>query len=53
MNFGILLNGTGKVWIDNISFEVVGKSTEKFNDSLNLGTSKRISKFPKNLNFDE
>jgi hypothetical protein len=53
MNFGVLLNGTGKVWIDNISFEVIGVSTEKFNDSLNIGISKKLLSKPTNLDFEK
>ena len=53
MNFGVLINGTGKVWFDNLSFEVVGKSTEKFNDSLNIGISNKLLPKPTNLDFEE
>jgi hypothetical protein len=53
MNFGVLINGTGKVWFDNLSFEVVGNSTEKFNDSLNIGISKKLLPKPTNLDFEK
>ena len=53
MNFGVLLNGTGKVWIDNISFEIIGETTEKFNDSLNIGITKKLLPKPTNLDFEE
>jgi hypothetical protein len=53
MNFGVLIYGTGKVWLDNLSFEVLGESTEKFNDSLNIGISNKILSKPTNLNFEE
>ncbi len=53
MNFGVLINGTGKVWFDNLSFEVVGKSTEKFNDPLNIGISNKLLRKPTNLDFEE
>ncbi|QNM84520.1 hypothetical protein H9W90_09960 [Polaribacter pectinis] len=53
MNFGVLIYGTGKVWFDNLSFEIVGKSTEKFNDSLNIGISNKLLPKPTNLDFEE
>ncbi len=53
MNFGVLINGTGKVWFDNLSFEVIGKSTEKFNDSLDIGISNKLLPKPTNLDFEE
>jgi len=53
MNFGVLISGTGKVWFDNLSFEVLGKSTEKFNDSLNIEISNKLLRKPTNLDFEE
>lgn len=53
MNFGVLINGTGKVWFDNLSFEVLGESIEKFNDSLNIGISNQLLPKPTNLDFEE
>ena len=45
LNYGVLLNGTGKVWFDNIQFEIVDpavvESTNKSVANLN----------PSNLNF--
>lgn len=29
INFGVFLHGTGKIWVDNISFDIVDKSTIK------------------------
>ena len=52
LNFGVLISGTGKVWFDNLSFEIVGNSTEKFNDSINIEISKYISPKPTNLDFE-
>jgi transcriptional regulator with XRE-family HTH domain len=45
LNFGVLLNGTGKIWFDNVAFEVVDKSTAKPTRE-NL-----INKKPTNLDF--
>ncbi|SNR34984.1 hypothetical protein [Lutibacter flavus] len=42
-----------KVWFDNLSFEILGKSTEKFNDSLNVGISNKLLPKPTNLDFEE
>lgn len=53
MNFGVLLYGTGKVWFDNLSFEVIENSTEKFNDSLNIGISNKLLRKPTNLDFED
>lgn len=53
MNFGVLIGGTGKVWLDNLSFEIIGESIEKFNDSLNIGISKKLLSKPTNLDFEE
>ncbi|MBI9067474.1 MAG: helix-turn-helix transcriptional regulator [Salinivirgaceae bacterium] len=45
LNFGIMLNGTGKVWFDNLSFEVVDKLKTK------LTKEQEMLKKPTNLNF--
>jgi transcriptional regulator with XRE-family HTH domain len=48
LNFGILLSGTGKVWFDNISFEVV--------DKLQVQTTKNqpvILDKPTNIDFEK
>ncbi|MBI9062264.1 MAG: helix-turn-helix transcriptional regulator [Marinilabiliaceae bacterium] len=45
LNFGVLLNGTGKVWFDNITFEVVDKLKNK------LTRESFLNKKPSNLNF--
>ena len=45
LNFGVLLSGTGKIWIDNISFEIVDKMETK-------ATGERSLKKPTNLNFE-
>ena len=46
INFGVLLNGTGKIWLDNISFEIVDKMETK-----STGGNKQLKK-PTNLNFE-
>jgi len=47
LNFGVLLNGTGKVWFDKITFEVVEKLKSKpTNKSL-------LNNKPTNLDFGE
>lgn len=43
LNFGVLLSGTGKVWFDNIKFEVVNKSETK--------PTKEITKNKKPINL--
>jgi transcriptional regulator with XRE-family HTH domain len=47
LNFGILLSGTGKVWFDDIRFEIV--------DKLKTKTTKEniMNKKPSNLDFGE
>jgi transcriptional regulator with XRE-family HTH domain len=49
LNFGILLAGTGKVWFDDIAFEVVGDNTS-LTDILSNGSP---TKQPANLGFDK
>lgn len=45
LNFGVLLSGTGKIWLDDISFEIVDKME-------NETTGKNYTnKKPTNLNF--
>ena len=46
LNFGILLSGTGKVWFDNISFEVVGAS-----EATTGSNTSHVKKTPTNLDF--
>lgn len=49
LNFGVLINGTGKVWIDDIKFEIVGDAkTQKANESKS-----KIPTKPMNLDFSE
>lgn len=53
LNFGILLAGPGKVWFDNVKFEIIGNSTEKFSESLNVKKSTKLNLKPKNLDFEK
>ena len=46
LNYGVLLAGTGKVWFDDVHFEVVDKKTEKTGEHLTL-------EGPQNLDFDK
>jgi len=45
LNYGVLLSGTGKVWFDNITFEVVDKVNTK------LTRENLVNKKPSNLDF--
>lgn len=46
INFGLVLAGSGKAWIDNVSFEIVDKSTNK--TAINTG-----SQLPSSLSMKE
>ena len=50
--FGGLLSGTGQIWFDNITFEVVGDS-EKLTGSINAGKPSLIQEEPTNLDFEK
>ena len=45
INYGVLVSGAGKAWLDNLSFEVVGDAEEK--------TGKTRLKAPANTNFED
>lgn len=47
--FGLLLSGTGQVWMDDLQFEIVDTEIPTTN---NLYNSKSISKSPTNLSFE-
>jgi hypothetical protein len=49
LNFGVLLVGTGKVWFDDVSFEVVDDSIASTSMVAVGGNPRRQ---PTNLNFD-
>ncbi|EOG6896520.1 hypothetical protein ACLH3T_001882, partial [Flavobacterium psychrophilum] len=46
LNFGVLLSGTGKVWFDRISFEILGDITDVL-------TNDRIPEKPSNVDFED
>ena len=48
LNFGILLDGTGKVWLDGISFEVVNKM-----ETETTGNKSYVNNKPTNLDFSK
>jgi len=50
LNFGVLLSGTGKVWFDDVSFDVVNKETETtgIRNSMDI-----VNKKPTNLDFSK
>jgi hypothetical protein len=50
LNFGALISGTGKIWFDNISLEILdNKSPQKSDDKIDA----RIPLKPVNLDFEE
>jgi hypothetical protein len=58
LNFGVLLSGSGKVWFDNISFEIIEKVqpeivNKSFQNPLNIDNSRPRLERPSNLNFEE
>jgi len=48
MAYGVLLNGNGKVWFDNLSFEIVDENTPV----TDLYATK-LQKKTKNLSFEK
>ncbi|MEO0573679.1 MAG: hypothetical protein AAF039_18410 [Bacteroidota bacterium] len=53
MNFGVLLVGQGKVWLDDVKFEIIGESMEAFSDTLTTNQPYPFSLRPENLDFEE
>jgi hypothetical protein len=49
--FGVLLTGAGEVWMNDVSFEVVGTETPTTN--LNPSQSHSLPTHPSNLSFSE
>jgi hypothetical protein len=50
LNFGVLMSGTGKIWFDNISFEILNNGTPKVSkDSVAMSLPEK----PQNLDFEE
>jgi hypothetical protein len=50
LNFGALISGTGKIWFDNISFEILDNNTPKTSKEL---SAMPIPEKPENLDFEE
>ena len=50
LNFGALISGTGKIWFDNVSFEILDNASPKISDALN---SMPLPEKPQNLDFEE
>jgi hypothetical protein len=50
LNFGVLISGSGKIWFDNISFEILDNKTPIKSDYLN---ALPIPEKPENLDFEE
>lgn len=46
LNYGALISGTGKIWFDNVSIEIIGES------SANT-TEKKLLTEPSNIDFEE
>lgn len=51
LNYGVLLSGTGKVWFDDFTFEVVDKNVPT--TELSYLTSKSVLEAPENIGFEE
>lgn len=49
INIGILLNGTGTIWIDHVNFEIVDKSVE----TTDVDLSSELPEKPVNLSFED
>lgn len=50
--FGALLSGTGQIWFDNITFQIVGDA-EQITGTTNLMKPKSIQEAPTNLDFEK
>jgi hypothetical protein len=50
LNFGALISGTGKIWFDNISFEIVDHFTNEISKEI---STKSVPEKPANLDFEE
>ncbi len=51
ISFGVLLTGAGEVWMNNVTFEVVGRETEVTGSGLESRPAPAVT--PVNLNFRE
>ena len=50
LNFGALISGTGKIWFDNVTFEILDNASPKVSEELN---SLPLPEKPQNLDFEE
>jgi hypothetical protein len=50
INYRVLIRGRGKIWFDNVSFEIPDKMTPEKSDDLNMP---QIPEKPKNPDFEE
>jgi hypothetical protein len=50
LKFGALISGTGKIWFDNVSFEILDNASPKISEELN---SLPLPEKPQNLDFEE
>ena len=53
LNFGVLLNGTGKVWFDDISFEIVDKQIKTTGTYGNTSKPANLPSKPANTDFEK
>jgi len=50
LKFGALISGTGKIWFDNVTFEILDNASPKVSEELN---SLPLPEKPQNLDFEE
>ena len=50
LKFGALISGTGKIWFDNVTFEILDNASPKISNELN---SMPLPEKPQNLDFEE
>jgi hypothetical protein len=50
LNFGALISGTGKIWFDNISFEILDNNKPKISNDTTMIS---VPEIPENLDFEE
>jgi hypothetical protein len=50
LKFGALISGTGKIWFDNVTFEILDNASPKVSEELN---SMPLPEKPQNLDFEE
>jgi len=53
ISFGVLLVGSGKVWIDNLSLEIIGDSNKRFEETSISEKTIKQHLTPKNLDFEK